>query len=40
MILLVVLGVVFEGIGSFVNVVVFTLSMTFMSVWRGRSASA
>ena len=39
MILLVVLSVVFEGIGSFVNVVVSTLSMTFMSVRRGRSVS-
>ena len=40
MILLVVLSVVFEGVGSFVNVVVTTLSMIFMSAWRVRSASA
>ena len=40
MILLVVLNVVFEGIGSFVNVVVTTLSMIFMSVRRVRPASA
>ena len=40
MILLVVLSVVFEGIGSFVNVVIITLSMIFMSVRRVRSASA
>ena len=40
MILSVVLSVVFEGIGSFVNVVVTTLSMIFMSVWRARSAFA
>ena len=39
MILLVVLSVVFEGIGSFVNVVVTTLSMIFMSVRRVRFAS-
>ena len=40
MILLVVLSVVFEGIGSFVSVVVTTLSTIFMSVWRVKSASA
>ena len=40
MILLVVRNVVFEEIGSFVNVVDTILSMTFMSVRRGRSASA
>ena len=40
MILLVVQSAVFEGIGSFVNVVVTTLSTIFMSVQRVRSASA
>ena len=40
MILLVVLSVVFEGIGNFVDVVVTTLSLIFMSVQRVRSASA
>ena len=40
MILLVVLSVVFKGIGNFVDAVVTTLSMIFMSVWRVRSASA
>ena len=40
MILLVVLSVMFEEIGSFVNVVVTTLSTIFTSVWRVRSASA
>ena len=40
MILLVVLNVVFEEIGSSVNVVVTILSMIFMSVQRVRSASA
>ena len=40
MILLVVPNVVFEETGSFVSVVVTTLSMIFMSVWRVRSASA
>ena len=40
MILLVVLSVLFEGIGNFVDVVVTTLSMIFMSVRRVRSASA
>ena len=40
MILLVVLSVVFEVIGSFVNVVVTTLSMIFTSVRRVRFASA
>ena len=39
MILLVVLSVVFEEIGSFVNVVVTILSMIFMNVRRVRSAS-
>ena len=39
MILLVVLNVVFEGIGSSVDVVVTILSTTFMSVRRVRSAS-
>ena len=39
-ILSVVLSVVFEGIGSVVNIVVSTLSMIFMSVQRVRSASA
>ena len=40
MILLVVLSVMFEGTGSFVDIVVTTLSMIFMSVRRVRSASA
>ena len=40
MILWVVLSVMFEGIGSFVNVVITTLSMIFTSVQRVRSASA
>ena len=40
MILLVVLNVVFEGIGSFVNVVIIIPSTIFMSVQRVRSASA
>ena len=40
MILLVVLSVVFEVIGSFVDVVVITPSTIFMSVRRVRSASA
>ena len=40
MILLAVLNVVFEEIGVFVDVVVTTLSMIFMSVQRVRSASA
>ena len=39
MILWVVLNVVFEVIGSSVDVVVITLSMIFMSVRRVRSAS-
>ena len=39
MILLVVLNVVFEEIGSSVNVVITILSMIFMSVQRVRSAS-
>ena len=39
MILLVVLNVVFEGIGSFVSVVVTTLTTIFMSVQRVRFAS-
>ena len=39
MILLVVLSVVFKVIGSFVDVVVITLSMIFMSVRRVRFAS-
>ena len=39
MILLVVLNVMFEEIGSSVNVVVTILSMIFMSVQRVRSAS-
>ena len=39
MILSVVLNVVFEGTGSFVNVVVTTLSMIFTSARRARSAS-
>ena len=40
MILWVVQNVMFEGIGSFVNVVVTILSTIFMSVRRVRSASA
>ena len=40
MILLVALSVVFEGIGSFVNIVVTILSTIFMNVRRVRSASA
>ena len=40
MILLVVLNVVFEEIGSSVDVVVTILSMIFMNVRRVRSASA
>ena len=40
MILLVVRNVVFEEIGSSVDIVVSTLSMIFMSVRRVRSASA
>ena len=40
MILLVALSVVFEGIGSSVNLVVTTLSTIFMSVRRVKSASA
>ena len=40
MILLVVLSVVFEGIGSSVSVVDTTLSTIFMSVRRVKSASA
>ena len=40
MILSVVLNVMFEEIGSFVNVVVTILSMIFMSVQRVRFASA
>ena len=40
MILSVVLSVVFEGIGSFVNAVVSTLNTIFMSVRRARFASA
>ena len=40
MILLVVRIAVFKGIGSFVSVVVTTLSTIFMSVRRVRSASA
>ena len=40
MILLVVLSVMFEVIGSFVDVVIITLSMIFTSVRRVRSASA
>ena len=39
MILLAVLSVVFEEIGSFVSVVVTTLSTIFMSVRRVKSAS-
>ena len=39
MILLAVLNVVFEEIGSSVDVVVTILSTIFMSVWRVRSAS-
>ena len=39
MILLVVLNVMFEEIGSSVDVVVTILSTTFMSVRRARSAS-
>ena len=39
MILLVVLSVVFEEVGSFVNVVVTIPSTIFMSVRRVRSAS-
>ena len=39
MILLVVQNAVFEGIGSFVSIVVTTLSTIFMSVRRVRSAS-
>ena len=40
MILLVVLSVMFEGIGNSVNIVVTILSTIFMSVQRVRSASA
>ena len=40
MTLLVVLSVMFEGTGNFVNVVITILSMIFMSVRRVRSASA
>ena len=40
MILWVVPSVVFEGIGSFVNIVVTILSTIFMSVQRVRFASA
>ena len=39
MILSVVPTVVFEVIGNSVDVVIFTLSTTFMNVWRVRSAS-